>query len=205
MWFTNQSTPTMTFLGEYMYVIEETDVAELGRDIYKIEGSKLFINRIMQYPMGTVIHMVIKVNDIATAEKRIIEQLNSHSVVTHRKDIGCHYFQGSLGLIKNVITQTASPHDTPLQSGPDDNTDTADDPFLLINEYITHYKYDLEGKNLDAMSFYKIVSSEICLPGKFTYDKFVSVLRRHNIREQIMSYGPCFVFPPLRQDNDLLA
>jgi hypothetical protein len=180
----------MSFQGGYVYVIEEKEVARHGEDIYKVEGSTMFINRIMQYPIWSAVHMAIKVNDAITAEREILEHLASHAIIKQRQDIGVHYFQGSLSLIINVIAQTASHHDMPSHADID--------PVVLISEYIVAHKENLQGRTTDALSFYKTVSGEVCLSRNLTYNKFVSILRKHGIREHAMSYGPCFVFPPLR-------
>lgn len=179
----------MSFQGEYIYVIEERDVARHGEDIYKVEGSTMFINRIMQYPVWSAVHMALKVNDAVATEREVLEQLTSHSIIKHRQDIGVNYFQGSLSLIINVITKTASHRDMPQHT---------DDPVLLISKYIIAHKADLQGRTTDALSFYITVSGAVRLSRDFTYNKFVSVLRKHGICEHVKNYGPCFVFPPLR-------
>ena len=95
----------MNFDGEYIYVIEEREFVKTGEFIYKVGISARIIKRMAEYPLGSHVHMVAKVNDAVKAEKEILQLLKKYNTIIQRKDVGTEYFQGDICTIISVISQ----------------------------------------------------------------------------------------------------
>ena len=89
----------------HIYVIREREFLKTKEHIYKIGKSTCVKKRMMSYPKGSQIELIMYVpNDVHGHERRLLHILRKQC--KKREDIGMEYFEVKLKSIKNIIYES---------------------------------------------------------------------------------------------------
>lgn len=100
--------------GNYVYLIKEREFIRLHESVIKVGYSTSLRNRCRNYPKGSLVLAVLRVNDGKIAESAILSCFNRS--FKKRVDLGAEYFEGKLPNIVALFNRTASPflYDLPV-------------------------------------------------------------------------------------------
>ena len=89
----------------HIYIIREREFLKTGEKIYKIGKSTCVKRRMMAYPKGSRIELIIHLHgNIHEHERLILKTLQNN--VKQRTDIGSEYFECKLKKIKKLLYET---------------------------------------------------------------------------------------------------
>lgn len=88
---------------EHIYLIHEREFITTNKNIYKIGRSTNISNRMMNYPKGSNILLILHVSNCTSIENIIKKEFNDKYIL--RKEYGLEYFEGNKDdMITNIFT-----------------------------------------------------------------------------------------------------
>lgn len=153
----------------YIYILREREFVKSGESIYKVGKSKQ-VNciRLMQYPKGSQLHMVINVVDCDCMEKKILKVFNNKFKL--RRDIGKEYYEGNVEKMIDNINYIRSGRDMSDIIQTDKNIEKYK---LAINNILCTINNinDIDvDKVLKTVNYKPSMSSEKCIKNKLIKD-----------------------------------
>jgi hypothetical protein len=94
----------------YIYIIREREFRRFGEPVWKpgMTANESIQKRFSQYPKGSELIFAARVSDAVAAEKELLQLLEAHTGLTHRKDIGREYFEGKLDVVYGVASMVCA-------------------------------------------------------------------------------------------------
>lgn len=88
----------------YIYILKEREFIKTGENIYKIgKTTQEPLKRMAQYPKGSMVFLIVKVDDCHKAERQLLGLFNK--TFEQRKDIGREYYHGNIcDMIKLIMS-----------------------------------------------------------------------------------------------------
>ena len=87
----------------HLYCLQLREHAKIDEPTYKVGKTTNLNVRLSQYPKDSKIKNINSVYNCHLAEKKALNLLVEHPMITHRPDIGKEYFTGDIDIIKNII------------------------------------------------------------------------------------------------------
>ena len=96
------------FSGEFIYILKEREFIKCNEPVLKIGRSSRLVDRIMQYPSGSMVHATGRVRDAKKAEEDV--KLTFRGRFLQRRDLGIEYFEGDEDAMVDTFIRMLNKH-----------------------------------------------------------------------------------------------
>jgi hypothetical protein len=134
----------------YIYILCEREFITTGQNVYKIVMTGNVVQRMGQYPKGSLLLFTQYTDNVQSTERSLINMFNAEFKA--RQDIGSEYFQGD---VKAMMTTIFNYIMSNMTSNTTKNQEIQPfDSSMLIMEYIDHSRAKLNKATLKAKDVY---------------------------------------------------
>jgi hypothetical protein len=91
--------------GPFLYIVHTRECRRLNENVYKIGRTEQCVNRIRAYGRGSLLQLLVPVEDSKVAERKVIKEFKKHFV--HKSYYGAEYFEGNLREMQNIMLSIA--------------------------------------------------------------------------------------------------
>lgn len=177
----------------YLYVVHEREFIHQRKDVYKVGYTTNIIQRMSQYPKGSVAVSIRAVprSKAGLAETMLLAACRKNQHLMPRRDIGAEYFEGSLTVISELVAMAGMPYYEEEEATDVDMVDVEpheDDRFRAFMLACCDGCADAKEPTSRLLAAYHAWAAAMGVPGKMDYKRLGAQMTRMGYQVKVVRH-----------------